>query len=120
MIKIVLVHGAYQGGRIWRDVAAILRAQGHDVRTPTLDGCAERAGALRPGITTETHADELARLLFHEDLTDATLVGTSTGGMVIARAPNARASAWAASCCWTRWPCWGERPCRTSSIGATP
>lgn len=86
MTRIVLVHGAYQGGWIWRDVAAILRGQGHDVRAPTLDGCAERAGALRPGITTETHADEIARLLFYEDLTDVTLVGTSTGGMALARA----------------------------------
>ncbi len=86
MTRIVLVHGAYQGGWIWRDVAALLRGQGHDVRAPTLDGCAERAGTLRPGITTETHADELARLLFYEDLTDVTLVGTSTGGMALARA----------------------------------
>ena len=86
MTQIVLVHGAYQGGWIWRDVAAALRAQGHDVRTPTLDGCAERAGALRPGITTETHADEIARLLFYDDLTAATLVGTSTGGMAVCRA----------------------------------
>ncbi|MGH7042218.1 MAG: alpha/beta fold hydrolase, partial [Acetobacteraceae bacterium] len=86
MTQIVLVHGAYQGGWIWRDVAAALRSQGHDVRAPTLDGCAERAGALRRGITTETHAEEIARLLFHEDLTDATLVGTSTGGMAMCRA----------------------------------
>lgn len=86
MAQIVLVHGAYQGGWIWRDVAAALRAQGHEVCAPTLDGCAERAGALRPGITTETHAEELARLLFYEDLTDVTLAGTSTGGMAICRA----------------------------------
>ncbi len=86
MTQIVLVHGAYQGGWAWRDVAAALRAQGHDVRTPTLDGCAERAGALRAGITTETHAEEIARLLFFEDLTGATLVGTSTGGMAVCRA----------------------------------
>lgn len=86
MTQIVLIHGAYQGGWIWRDVAAALRAQGHDVHTPTLDGCAERAGALRAGITTETHAEDIARLLFYADLTDVTLVGTSTGGMALCRA----------------------------------
>ena len=85
MTQIVLVHGAYQGGWIWRDVAGALRAQGHDVRAPTLDGCAERAGALRAGLTTESHAEEIARLLFYEDLTNVTLVGTSTGGMALCR-----------------------------------
>jgi pimeloyl-ACP methyl ester carboxylesterase len=86
MASIVLIHGAYQGGWIWKHVASRLRAQGHTVFAPTLDGCAERAGAIRPGITTETHAEEIAKLLFFEDLTDTVLVGTSSGGMVMARA----------------------------------
>ena len=82
----VLIHGAYQGGWIWRDVAALLRAGGHRVLAPTLDGCAERQHQLRPGITTETQAEELAALLFYEDLRDVVLVGTSSGGMVLCRA----------------------------------
>jgi pimeloyl-ACP methyl ester carboxylesterase len=40
MASIVLIHGAYQGGWIWRFVAERLRAAGHDVHAPTLDGCA--------------------------------------------------------------------------------
>ena len=40
---------------------------------------------MRAGITTETHADEVAALLFYNDLSDVVLVGTSTGGMVMAR-----------------------------------
>src|SRR5947207_10866863 len=71
----VLVHGAYQGGWIWRSVADRLRAAGHHVFAPTLDGCAERAGALRAGITNTTHATEIARLMFYEDLSDAVVVG---------------------------------------------
>ncbi len=86
MTSVVLIHGAYQGGWIWRDVAKRLRAKGHDVFAPTLDGCAERAGAMRPGISTETHGEEIAKLLFYEDLSDAILVGTSSGGMVMATA----------------------------------
>jgi pimeloyl-ACP methyl ester carboxylesterase len=86
MTSYVLIHGAYQGGWIWRDVAARLRADGHLVLAPTLDGCAERSHALRPGITTETQAAELASLLFHEDLHDVVMVGTSSGGMVLCRA----------------------------------
>src|SRR5262245_24272192 len=86
MTTFVLIHGAYQGGWIWQRVASRLRAKGHIVFTPTLDGCAERGHALRPGITTETHGDEIAALLFHNDLRDVVLVGTSMGGMVMARA----------------------------------
>ena len=86
MAQIILVHGAYQGAWIWNRVAGILRGGGHEVFTPTLDGCAERRHQLRPGITTETHADEIAALMFYQDISDAVLVGTSTGGMVVARA----------------------------------
>ncbi|HZP99587.1 MAG TPA: alpha/beta fold hydrolase [Reyranella sp.] len=86
MSTIVLLHGAYQGGWIWNRVAERLRRQGHLVFAPTLDGCAERAPQIRKGITTETHAEEVAKLLFYNDLQDVALVGTSTGGMVMARA----------------------------------
>jgi pimeloyl-ACP methyl ester carboxylesterase len=85
MATYVLVHGAYQGGWIWKPVAGRLRAAGHDVHAPTLDGCAERRQQLRPGITVSTHAEEIAQLLFYEDLRDVVLVGTSSGGMVISR-----------------------------------
>ena len=85
MANFVLLHGAYQGGWIWQRVAPHLRAAGHAVFTPTLDGCAERRQALRPGITTETQAAEIADLLFFEDLRDIVLVGTSCGGMVACR-----------------------------------
>jgi pimeloyl-ACP methyl ester carboxylesterase len=78
----VLLHGAYQGGWIWQRVGPVLRAAGHAVFAPTLDGCAERRHSLRAGITTETQAAEIAELLFFEDLRDVVLVGTSCGGMV--------------------------------------
>jgi pimeloyl-ACP methyl ester carboxylesterase len=86
MANIVLIHGAYQGGWIWKPVTERLRARGHNVLAPTLDGCAERRHQLRPGITTETHGEEIARLLYYYDLSDAVLVGTSSGGMVMASA----------------------------------
>jgi pimeloyl-ACP methyl ester carboxylesterase len=83
MTTFVLIHGAYQGGWIWKPVATQLRAAGHLVFTPTLDGCGERHHLVRPGITVGTHAREVAQLLFYEDLTRVVLVGTSAGGMVI-------------------------------------
>ena len=42
--------------------------RGAQVYAPSLDGCGERKHQVRPGITTETHADEIAQLLFYEDL----------------------------------------------------
>ena len=86
MATYVLIHGAYQGGWIWKPVADRLRAAGHAVYAPTLDGCAERKHQLRPGITVSTHAEEVAQGMFYEDLRDVVLVGTSSGGMVISRA----------------------------------
>jgi len=86
MTTFVLIHGAYQGGWIWQRITSRLRDAGHAVYAPTLDGCGERKGALRAGITTETHGQEIADLLFYEDLKDVVLVGCSSGGMVMAAA----------------------------------
>ena len=85
MSTFLLIHGAYQGGWIWNPIAERLQAAGHSVYAPSLDGCAERAHLIRAGITTETHADEMAQFLHYDDLTDVILVGTSCGGMVMAR-----------------------------------
>ena len=43
MTTFVLIHGAYQGGWIWKLVATRLRDDGHSVYAPTLDGYGERA-----------------------------------------------------------------------------
>jgi len=86
MATYVLVHGAYQGGWIWKAVAERLRSAGHVVYAPTLDGCGERHHQVRAGITVGTHAREVAGLLFYEDLHAVRLVGTSSGGMVVCRA----------------------------------
>lgn len=86
MATYVLIHGAYQGGWIWKPVATRLRADNQLVYAPSLDGCGERHHAVRPGITVGTQAREVAQLLFAEDLSDVVLVGTSSGGMVIVKA----------------------------------
>ena len=74
MTDFVLIHGAYQGGWIWKLICERLRAKGHNVFAPTLDGCAERAHQMRAGITTETHGEEIAKLLFFYDLKNVVLV----------------------------------------------
>jgi alpha-beta hydrolase superfamily lysophospholipase len=42
MATYVLVHGSNQGGWIWQPLANRLRAAGHHVYAPSLDGCGER------------------------------------------------------------------------------
>jgi pimeloyl-ACP methyl ester carboxylesterase len=86
MATYVMIHGAYQGGWIWKPTATRLREEGHLVYAPSLDGCGDRRHSLRPGISVETHAAEIADLLFYEDLNDVVLTGTSSGGMVLCRA----------------------------------
>jgi pimeloyl-ACP methyl ester carboxylesterase len=86
MSTYVLVHGSYQGGWIWKPVAARLEQAGQQVFRPTLDGSAERRRNLSASLTLEQHGAELADLLFYEDLRDVILVGTSIGGMVVAQA----------------------------------
>ena len=100
MATYVLLHGSYQGGWIWQKVADRLRVAGHLVYAPSLDGCAERKDAVRPGITTETQADEVAQLLFYEDLKEVVLVGTSSGGMVVWYAEAKRLSRTNGSSVW--------------------
>ena len=79
----VLVHGGGHGGWCYQPVARLLRAQGHEVYTPTLTGLGERAHLLNPSIDLDTHIVDVVNVLRYEDLRDVILVGHSYGGMVI-------------------------------------
>ena len=71
------------GGWCWNRVTPLLRAQGHDVFTPTLTGLGERAHLARPETGLATHVDDVVNLLQFEDLQRVVLVGHSYGGKVI-------------------------------------
>jgi pimeloyl-ACP methyl ester carboxylesterase len=83
MSTFVLVHGGGHGGWCYQKVARLLRADGHEVHTPTLTGLGDRSHLLRPGIDLYTHVHDVVQLLDFEGLTDVILVGHSYGGMVI-------------------------------------
>ena len=83
MTTFVLVHGAWQGGWVWRKVAQRLRAGGHLVFTPTLTGLCERAHLASADVDLQTHIQDVVGLIETEDLTDVLLVGHSYAGMVI-------------------------------------
>jgi pimeloyl-ACP methyl ester carboxylesterase len=83
MTDIVLVHGAFQGGWVWRPVAERLRLHGHEAFTPTLSGSGERAHLLNPSIGLNTYIEDVANLIFYESLQNVVLVGHSYAGMII-------------------------------------
>ena len=112
MATFLFVHGAFQGGWVWRQVAGLLQQQGHEVHTPTLSGCGHlfatsdtvedyktfietKAGYLetvsgygractgaRPGFDLNTYVAEISHYLEFEDLMDCILVGHSFSGMI--------------------------------------
>ena len=79
----VLVHGAYGGGWIWRDVAEGLRKLGHRVWTPTQTGMGERAHLMSRQITVDTHIQDVTGVIEADELRDVILVGHSYGGMAV-------------------------------------
>jgi len=84
----VLVHGAGHGGWCYQRVARLLRAQGHEVYTPTLTGLGDRSHLLTPEVGLDTHIADVVALLEWEDLHDVILAGHSYGGIVITGATD--------------------------------
>lgn len=88
MSTVVLLHGSWHGGWCWQESARCLRARGHDVFTPSLSGCAEHFHHYPAAVTLDTHVNDVAELLFHEDLKDVVLVGHSYAGLVLQALAN--------------------------------
>jgi pimeloyl-ACP methyl ester carboxylesterase len=82
MTTFVLVPGFWLGAWAWDEVAAPIRAGGHDVHAVTLPGLAERHG--ERGVTIESQVDDLVATL--DGLRDVVLVGHSGAGPVVAAA----------------------------------
>jgi pimeloyl-ACP methyl ester carboxylesterase len=87
-----LVPGAWLGGWAWQDVAARLRAKGHDVYPITLTGLGERVHLARPEVDLETHITDVVNTMEWNDLNDVILAGHSYAGIVVTgvadRIPN--------------------------------
>ncbi|WP_375201830.1 alpha/beta fold hydrolase [Hyphococcus sp.] len=80
----VLSHGAWWGGDwFWRDVADLLRAEGHRVFAPTLTGIGSREHLQGSGVNLSMQILDIVNLIKWEDLTDIVLVGHSYSGMVV-------------------------------------
>jgi len=83
MSTFILIHGAWHGGWVWREVADALRAEGHRVSDLTLTGLGEREHLLTPEVGLSTHVEDVARHLEMEELENVIAVGWSYGGMVL-------------------------------------
>ena len=83
MSTYVLIHGAWHGGWCWGRVAPLLRAQGHQVHTPTLAGMGEHAHLASKQITLDTHVEDVVSYLEAWELTGVVLVGHSYGCPII-------------------------------------
>lgn len=82
--RFVLVHGAFQGGWVWKDVAWRLQSSGHEAHTPTLSGCGYLSNGFREGLGLHDYIQDVSNYFFFHDLTDVILVAHSYSGMVCA------------------------------------
>jgi pimeloyl-ACP methyl ester carboxylesterase len=80
-MKVVLVHGGWQGGWAWHMVAPLLWSAGHEVFTPTLRGLDE-GDVDRASLTLGDLAGGLIQEIENRNLDDFVLVGHSGGGPV--------------------------------------
>lgn len=99
MATFVCVHGAFQGGWVFSDLARELRAKGHEVHTPTLSGCGYLRHRLERGLGLEDYCRDLTGFFELEDLSGAVLVGHSYSGLVCLGALPAIASRLAGWAC---------------------
>jgi pimeloyl-ACP methyl ester carboxylesterase len=83
MAVIVLVHGGWSGGWVWKGVASRLRAAGHEVFTPTMTGLGARSHLASPNVDLDTHIDDVVGVLEWEELENVVLCGHRYGGWVI-------------------------------------
>ena len=78
-----MVHGAWHGGWVWRDVSDQLTKYGHRVTTPTLTGLGERSHLALHEVDLDTHVNDIVQHIQMENLTNVVLLGWSYGGMVV-------------------------------------
>ena len=79
---ILVAHGAWSAGWVWKKMHPLMAAAGHRLITPTQTGLGEREHLATPSVDLETHVQDLLGVIKHEELNDFVLLGHSYGGMV--------------------------------------
>lgn len=92
MATYVLVPGFFFGGGIWDEVAAALRADGHEVHAVSPVGVGERAGEATPEVDADAHIADILQVIEGRDLREVVLVlhsgGTIAGTEAADRVPG--------------------------------
>jgi pimeloyl-ACP methyl ester carboxylesterase len=95
MASFLFLHGGGAGSWIWKYTAKALQEKGHDVRTVTFTGFAERRHLISRDCTIETNVVDVLNTIEFEDISDCVLVahsyaGTVAPGVAVAAAKNIR------------------------------
>jgi pimeloyl-ACP methyl ester carboxylesterase len=85
MASFILIHGSWHGGWCFDEVAAILRANGHEVMAPDLPGMGGDEATLA-AVTLQGWADFAADLCRSAAQKPVILAGHSRGGLVVSQA----------------------------------
>jgi pimeloyl-ACP methyl ester carboxylesterase len=79
---ILVAHGAWSAGWVWKKMHPLMTAAGHRLITPTQTGLGEREHLATPAVDLDTHIQDLLGVIKHEELNEFVLLGHSYGGMV--------------------------------------
>lgn len=80
-VRVVLVHGGWQGGWAWDGVVAALEQEGHEAWAPTLEGLGNDDS--RAGVTLSSMSADLVKRIKEKGWDRFVLVGHSGGGPII-------------------------------------
>ena len=80
--QVVVTHGAWSAGWVWKKMRPRLAAHGIGLWTPTYTGVGERRHLAHPGLTLSDHIADIVSVVETEDLSDLTVIAHSYGGMV--------------------------------------
>jgi hypothetical protein len=75
MATVLIAHGAWAAGWLWRKLREPMRDRGHELVVPTLTGIGERHHLAQENICPK----DILQVLEFEDLHDVLLVGHTTG-----------------------------------------
>lgn len=78
----LVAHGAWSAAWAWKKMHPLAAAAGHRLIVPTYTGLGEREHLAGPGVSLETHVQDLLGVIKFEELEDFVLVAHSYGGMV--------------------------------------
>lgn len=79
----LLVHGAWHGGWVWKEMTDLLRYQGYSVSCPTQTGLGERKHLISSEISLEVFIEDIVNHIISDDLYNIILVGHSFAGSTI-------------------------------------